>query len=90
MENRAPEKEQIATFFEETFKALDSALADHHGELRQREVGVVKYVGYGIVRVGGLPNIKSDELVLFPNNLEGLVFNIDPEEIGVILLGPGE
>jgi F-type H+/Na+-transporting ATPase subunit alpha len=84
------EKEQIMTFFEETFKTLDTALSDQHAELRQREVGVVKYVGYGIVRVGGLPNIKSEELVLFPQNLQGLVFNIDPDEIGVILLGPGE
>jgi F-type H+-transporting ATPase subunit alpha len=84
------EKEQIMTFFEDTFKTLDAALSDQHAELRQREVGVVKYVGYGIVRVGGLPNIKSEELVLFPQNLQGLVFNIDPDEIGVILLGPGE
>ncbi|MCX5818530.1 MAG: alternate F1F0 ATPase, F1 subunit alpha [Deltaproteobacteria bacterium] len=84
------EKEQIMTFFEDTFKTLDAALSDQHAELRQREVGVVKYVGYGIVRVGGLPNIKAEELVLFPHNLQGLVFNIDPDEIGVILLGPGE
>jgi F-type H+/Na+-transporting ATPase subunit alpha len=90
MGNSAPGKEQLMTFVEETFKTLDAALSDQHAELRQREVGVVKYVGYGIVRVGGLPNIKSEELVLFPKNLQGLVFNIDPDEIGVILLGPGE
>jgi F-type H+/Na+-transporting ATPase subunit alpha len=90
MGNMEPEKKQLMTFMEETFKTLDAALSDQHAELRQREVGVVKYVGYGIVRVGGLPNIKSEELVLFPKNLQGLVFNIDPDEIGVILLGPGE
>ncbi|MCE5263068.1 MAG: alternate F1F0 ATPase, F1 subunit alpha [Deltaproteobacteria bacterium] len=78
------------SFFDDTFRTLDAALSDQHAELRQREVGVVKYVGYGIVRVGGLPNIKAEELVLFPKNLQGLVFNIDPDEIGVILLGPGE
>ena len=50
-------------------------------------MGVVTYVGYGIVRVDGLPSIRADELVLFPRNLQGLVFNIDPQEIGVILLG---
>lgn len=87
---KTPEKERIATFLDDTFRTLDTALSDHHAELSQREVGVVKYVGYGIVRVGGLPNVKSEELVLFPKNLQGLVFNIDPEEIGVILLGPGE
>ena len=50
----------------------------------------MKYVGYGIARVAGLPHIRAEEIVLFPKNLQGLAFNIDPEEIGVILLGSGE
>ncbi|MCK9196035.1 MAG: alternate F1F0 ATPase, F1 subunit alpha [Syntrophales bacterium] len=69
---------------------MDNVLSQHEAELRDREVGIVNYVGYGIVRVSGLPNIRADEVVLFPGNLQGLVFNIDPEEIGVILLGPSE
>jgi F-type H+-transporting ATPase subunit alpha len=87
--NTGSEREQIASFFDETSKTLEYALTDQRAAIRQREVGVVKYVGYGIVRVGGLPNIKAEEVVLFPKNLQGLVFNIDPDEIGVILLGPG-
>jgi F-type H+-transporting ATPase subunit alpha len=90
MERGATEKELLSTFFDDTFRAMDAALADHHAELSQREVGVVKHVGYGIVRVAGLPHIRSEEVVLFPQNLQGLVFNIDPGEIGVILLGPAE
>jgi F-type H+/Na+-transporting ATPase subunit alpha len=80
----------LRSFLEGTFKTMDAVLSEQHAELRQSEIGVVKYVGYGIVRVGGLPNIKAEELVMFPKNLRGLVFNIDPDEIGVILLGPGE
>jgi F-type H+-transporting ATPase subunit alpha len=90
MENIAPEREEIKSFLEETFKTMDNVLSDQHAELKQREVGIVKYVGNGIVRVGGLPHIRAEELVLFPKNLQGLVFNIDPEEIGVILLGASE
>jgi len=90
MGNTESEREQVLSFFQDTFKVLDSVLSDQSAELKQREVGVVKQLGYGIARVGGLPNIKADELVLFPKNLQGLVFNIDPEEIGVILLGPSE
>ena len=84
------EKEELKAFLDGAFQTMDNVLARQEAELRDREIGIVKYVGYGIVRVGGLPNIRADELVLFPDNLKGLVFNIDPEEIGVILLGHSE
>ena len=87
MNSTATEKDELKTFLDGTFRTLDNVLTRQEAELRDREVGVVSYVGYGIVRVDGLPSIRADELVLFPKNLQGLVFNIDPEEIGVILLG---
>jgi F-type H+-transporting ATPase subunit alpha len=90
MENAAPEKDNLDTFLKDTFKTMDEVLSSQHAELKQREVGVVKYVGHGIVRIGGLPNIKAEEIVVFPKGLQGLVFNIDPEEIGIILLGASE
>ena len=88
MNSTTTEKDELMTFLDGTFRTMDEVLARQEAELREREVGVVSYVGYGIVRVEGLPGIRADELVLFPGNLQGLVFNIDPEEIGVILLGP--
>lgn len=84
------EKEELTAFLEDTFQTMDNVLASQEAELHDREIGIVKYVGYGIVRVSGLPNIRADELVMFPDNLRGLVFNIDPDEIGVILLGHSE
>ncbi len=86
----APERKEIRSFLEDTFKAMDAVRLQQHGELKTSEVGVVNYVGYGIVRVAGLPHIRAEEIVLFPKNLRGLAFNIDPDEIGVILLGAGE
>jgi len=90
MDSVAPEREELKSFLEDTFKTMDAVLSDQEVDLKQREVGVVHYVGHGIVRVSGLPNIKAEELVMFPKNLQGLVFNIDPDDIGVILLGPSE
>jgi F-type H+/Na+-transporting ATPase subunit alpha len=90
MDSVATDREELKTFLEDTFKTMDAVLSDQEVELKQREVGVVHYVGHGIVRVSGLPNIKAEELVMFPKNLQGLVFNIDPDDIGVILLGPSE
>jgi F-type H+/Na+-transporting ATPase subunit alpha len=37
--------------------------------------------------LSGLPGVKSEELIQFPNGLQGMAFNLDPDEVGVILLG---
>jgi F-type H+-transporting ATPase subunit alpha len=51
-----------------------------------REYGVVTYVGRGVARVRGLPNVGSEELVRFHGDVLGMTFNLDPDDIGVILL----
>jgi F-type H+-transporting ATPase subunit alpha len=50
------------------------------------EYGVVSYIGQGVARVVGLPNAGSEELILFEGGLLGMAFNLDPEDLGVILL----
>ena len=57
------------------------------GDVYKRQV---QFVGRDIARVSGLPHIRAEELVRFSGNYMGLVFNIDPKEIGVILLDPSE
>ncbi|MEO6932328.1 MAG: alternate F1F0 ATPase, F1 subunit alpha [Chitinophagaceae bacterium] len=52
-----------------------------------REIGIVTSVSAGIVKVSGLPNVGFEELLQFPNGLFGIAYNIDADEIGVILLG---
>jgi len=54
MNSTATEKGELKTFLDGTFRTLDNVLARQEAELRDREVGVVTYVGYGIVRVDGL------------------------------------
>lgn len=51
------------------------------------EVGAVISVSAGIVRVSGLPGVGFEELLKFPGNLFGIAYNIDEDDIGVILLG---
>ncbi|MCK9202726.1 MAG: alternate F1F0 ATPase, F1 subunit alpha, partial [Gallionella sp.] len=41
----------------------------------------------GIARVSGLPGVSYEEVVKFPGNLFGIAFNVDEDEIGVVLLG---
>lgn len=51
------------------------------------EVGTVLTVGDGIARVYGLSNAQYGELVEFDNGLEGIVLNLEVDNVGVVLLG---
>lgn len=70
-----------------TFHGLEQACADHAAELRPREVGTITSVTTGIATVSGLPNIGYEELIQFPGGIHGIAFNVDEDEIGVVLLG---
>ena len=52
------------------------------------EVGTVLTVGDGIARVYGLANAEYGELVAFENGMEGIVLNLEEDNVGVVLLGP--
>lgn len=73
-----------------TAGAVARALDRDHARLDVDEVGTTTYVGEGIARVAGLPGIEAEELMEFPGGLLGLAFNLDPEEVGVVLLGESE
>ncbi|MBL4663768.1 MAG: F0F1 ATP synthase subunit alpha [Flavobacteriaceae bacterium] len=51
------------------------------------EVGTVLTVGDGIARVYGLSNVQYGELVEFDDGLEGIVLNLEEDNVGVVLLG---
>ncbi|NND78439.1 MAG: F0F1 ATP synthase subunit alpha, partial [Maribacter sp.] len=54
------------------------------------EVGTVLQVGDGIARVYGLSNAEYGELVEFEGGLEGIVLNLEEDNVGVVLLGPSK
>ncbi|GHC44700.1 F0F1 ATP synthase subunit alpha [Ulvibacter litoralis] len=54
------------------------------------EVGTVLTVGDGIARVYGLANAQYGELVEFEGGLEGIVLNLEEDNVGVVLLGPSK
>jgi F-type H+-transporting ATPase subunit alpha len=51
------------------------------------EVGRVRSVSAGVAKVTGLPGVGFEELVTFPGGLFGMVFDLEQDEIGVVLLG---
>lgn len=82
----AVKETRLADILDGAFTAFDRALESHQAELEIQEAGVINYVGHGIARVGGLPGVRLEELVRFRRGELGMTFNLDADEVGVILL----
>ena len=66
---------------------LKQQLAGFEASASLDEVGTVLTIGDGIARVYGLANVQYGELVEFENGLEGIVLNLEEDNVGVVLLG---
>src|SRR5664279_4011917 len=73
--------------FDLAFAGLREAREAFTPQLMPREIGIVTNVSTGIATLSGLPGVGYDELVRFRGDLLGIAFNVDEDEIGVILLG---
>ncbi len=56
-------------------------------ELKAVDVGTVEEVGDGIARVVGLDKVRAQELVQFENGVMGIAFNLESDNVGVIIMG---
>ena len=57
-------------------------------DLKYEEVGTVLQVSDGVVRIYGLYNAESEELLEFDNGVKAVVMNLEEDNVGAILLGP--
>ncbi len=72
---------------DEVSAILRQQLSGFKSEAELEEVGTVLQVGDGIARVYGLTQVQSGELVEFENGLQGIVLNLEEDNVGVVLLG---
>jgi len=79
--------ENLQSVFDRTFAGISHARETFTPQLTPCEVGTITNVSTGIVRVSGLPGVGFEELLEFPGGVFGIAFNIDEDEIGVVLLG---
>jgi len=77
----------LLSAFDRAFTGLVNGRTAFTPHLRPREIGTITSVSTGIAHVSGLPGVGSDELLRFPGDVFGIAFNVDEEEIGVVLLG---
>jgi len=66
---------------------LKEQLVGFEGKATLNEIGTVLQIGDGIARVFGLSNVQYGELVEFEGGLEGIVLNLEEDNVGVVLLG---
>ena len=75
---------------DEVSAIIRQQLSGFKSEAELEEVGTVLQVGDGIARVYGLTKVQSGELVEFNNGLQGIVLNLEEDNVGVVLLGPSD
>ncbi len=69
---------------------LNALLKSEAPAPRLSEIGKVTEVGDGIAIVTGLARALSDELLQFASGVRGIVFDLEPDRLGVILLGSSD
>ena len=69
---------EIASLIKEQIKGYE-------GKLETSDVGTVISVGDGIAMCYGLDDAMLGELLLFPNDVYGMVMNLDSEDVGAVL-----
>jgi F-type H+/Na+-transporting ATPase subunit alpha len=79
--------DSLRNVFDRAFAGIGQVREAFTPQLTPREVGTITRVATGIAKVSGLPGVGFDELVMFPGDVPGIAFNVDEDEIGVVLLG---
>ncbi len=81
------EPANLKDVFDTAFNEISKVRESFTPELTPREMGTIKTVSTGIANVSGLPTVGFEELIKFPGEVFGIAFNVDEDEIGVVLLG---
>jgi F-type H+-transporting ATPase subunit alpha len=75
--------DEISAILKQQLSGMDSSTS-------LEDIGTVLQVGDGIARVYGLTNAKAGELVEFETGVQAIVLNLEEDNVGVVLMGPGD
>ena len=79
--------DSLQSIFDQTFLGISQVRETFGPRLTPRETGRITTISTGIAKISGLPGVAFEELIEFPGDLFGIAFNVDEDEIGVVLLG---
>ena len=72
---------------EEISSVIKDQIKRYAADMDVSDVGTVIQVADGIARVHGLENAMQGELLEFPNEVYGMVMNLEEDTVGAVLLG---
>ncbi len=75
---------------EEISELIRKQIEEFEASVKLDETGIVIKVGDGVARVYGLENVEYGEVVEFEDGTEGVAFNLEEDNVGVVLLGEGK
>jgi F-type H+-transporting ATPase subunit alpha len=75
--------DEISAILKQQLSGLSTATELEH-------VGTVLQIGDGIARIYGLNKAKAGELVEFESGVQAIVLNLEEDNVGVVLMGPGD
>ncbi|MDQ1251280.1 MAG: F-type H+/Na+-transporting ATPase subunit alpha, partial [Euryarchaeota archaeon] len=81
------ESKSLKDVFDNAFNEISQMRESLSPTLTPREIGTIMTVSTDIANVSGLPSVGYEELIKFPGDVYGIAFNVDENEIGVVLLG---
>ncbi len=68
---------------------IKEQIKNYNHEIDSTDVGTVVTIGDGIAIVYGLDHAMLGELVVFPNDIYGMVMNLEEDRVGIVILGNG-
>jgi len=78
--------DNLHDLFDHTFAGISQGRAAFTPGLMPQEVGAITSIATGIAKISGLPGVGFEELLEFPGGVSGIAFNVDEDEVGVVLL----
>ena len=72
---------------EEVSSVIKQQLEQYESKVKMESVGQVLQVGDGIARIWGLDDVQMSELIEFPNDVVGLVLNLEVDNVGAAIFG---
>jgi F-type H+/Na+-transporting ATPase subunit alpha len=77
----------MSDFVKDITAELQKQIDTYNPEFEIRDVGSVIEAGDGIARANGLNSVRAQELVQFSNGVMGIAFNLESDNVGIIVMG---
>lgn len=71
---------------EQALVTVAQSIKNMKAQIKKEEVSVVQSVSAGTAVVSGLENVEMDELLIFQNNIKGMVQTLNKNSVGVVFL----